>query len=133
MKTILLTISILFLSATAPAQRAVEPVRVLVNAPQGEANAELADDVRAELRKLRDVVITGRNADYELQLNAHVIAADRCKGVAVAALVVRRADNLHDLTVYVGADSREVAAFIVAALNKEHFAPRREAATNRRK
>ena len=48
-------------------------------------------------------------------------------------LVVRRADNLHALSVYVGGTSREVAEFIADALNKERFAPKREAATNRRK
>jgi hypothetical protein len=130
MKTILL---ILFsiLPASVSAQelkaRATEPVRVTVAAPVDEANIETAEAVRGELRNLRDVVITDSRADFVVRICAVHILSDACGGYSVAVTVEDRSSRLTGLDCYTGPTAREVAAFIVGAIDRERFAPRRRA------
>jgi hypothetical protein len=131
MKTILLILfSILPVSAFAQdlGPRPIAPVRVVVSAPQGE----LADDAREELRRSGDVVIVERKPDFEIRLNGRRIDSSGCHGYAVAALVIRRSDNLHDLNIYIGSDIQELAKFIVETINKEHLARWREDVSKRK-
>jgi hypothetical protein len=130
MKIFLLTISILFLSATVYAQKVVEPVRIVIKTQGAD---ELTDAVRAELRRLGNVALVSRDADFEIHLNGKRIPAGACRGVAGAVLIVRRSDGLHALTVYTGGDFGELAAFIAQTINAENFSEFRSNALRKRK
>jgi len=116
---------IVALSAPAFAQQALQPVRVSVSAQRHELDATVVDAVRDELRRRRDAAIVSRGAAFDIQLTASRVS-DNCRGYAVAVLVVRRSDNLHDLSIYVGSDVQELAKYITETINKEHFTRWRE-------
>ncbi len=125
----LLFILLGLLTVPAFAQKAIEPVRVTINAADTEAGREIARAVREELNKPGDVIITGRRADYAIQLNVAPIAG-ACGGYAVAVAVVEVESGKTALDAYAGATLEDVARYLVETVNREHFAPRRERRTN---
>lgn len=134
MKTMLL---ILFLILPAPARdgnpRAVEPIRVTVTAPGDEANAEMARAVRDELRKYRDIVVTDSRADFAIRTCAVRVVSRYCAGYSVAVVVEDVHTRRASLDAYTGGNPREVAAFIVTAMDRERFALRRAASLSKKR
>jgi hypothetical protein len=116
----------LTLLPVSAAQRAITPIRVKIITPQNEVNVEMAEAVRVELRRLRDVAITYRNPAYEIQLNAMPIVSTKCQGFAAAVLVVEREGEKASLQAYTGATLQEVAKYVVATVDRENFARARE-------
>lgn len=119
----------LFLLAI-PVQKPLEPIRVSVVAPQGEVNDAVTRAVRDELRELGDMAIVQRGADYQIQLNAMPIVG--CEGYAAAVVVAERRGQRAELSVYTGATPKAVARYLVATVNREHFALRRGEALSRK-
>jgi len=137
MKISLLMVALLLLPAPIGAQRPLEVIRITASEPT-KADAyshELADALRNELHKLPDVAfVSAKHADFDIRFSA--VPTDRsnhCQGFAVAVLVVERASGLHDLSVYTGFGLAELAHYIVETINREEFAPRREAMLDGRK
>lgn len=126
MRTLLLMISILlpvFGQGLRP--RPVEPIRVTITTPDDETNAEIDRAIQGELRKLRDVIITERNADFELQLNGMRAASGGCRGYAFAVLILERKSGRMALQAHIGATPQVVATHMVEIANEEHFEPLR--------
>jgi hypothetical protein len=132
MRLLLLMISILlpvFGQELRPRPRPVQPVRVMVKAPDDETNAEMAEAVKAALRSLpgRDIAITEKNGDVELLLNA-IRLSGGCNGYAVAIVIASRQDRTGGLRAYSGPTVADVAKHIVADLDRERFEPLRAGA-----
>ena len=108
----------------APAQQPIEPIRVAISAPSNEVNEAFARAVRDELRKLGDVAIAQRRADYLIQFDAAPLVG-KCDGYVVAVVVAERETGKAKLEAYSGATLEEVARYVVASVNREDFAPRR--------
>jgi hypothetical protein len=137
MKISLLIVGLLLLSAPVGAQRPLEVIRVAVSEPTN-ADAyshELADALRSELHKIPDLAfVSAKHADFDIRFAVGPIdRSSRCQGLSVAVLVVERASWLHNLSVYTGSDLAELVRYIVETINREDFAPRREAVLDRRK
>lgn len=114
---------LLLLTIQVGGQSAVLPVRVSVAPPREDRlNRELADAVRAELRKRRYVVLTSRRPDYDVGFIAAPLATEntKCSGF-VAAMVIVDQDKPDErvLALYLGADAQSLARVLVERLEKE--------------
>lgn len=121
MKTMILILLISILSATAFAQRAIEPTRVALTFEDSDTGREFDKRLHAELNKLRRIAFTSERVDFDVfATSGPIITGEKTVGYAVAIAVVRGDGRISVLLVMertIEATARRTAR----RLNEEFF------------
>lgn len=131
----LLILTLLFAPAFAQQPGFLQPVRVAVGTQQSEDEAdvstEAAESVRRELRKLRNVAIVQKRADFLVQVTARKATGVGCHGYVGAVSVVNR-ERAISLQAFTGATVEALAGLIVEESNRHDFEPWRQREVSKR-
>lgn len=127
MRTILLTISILLMSATAMAQaRPIQPIRLMFVSTTEESSTdkEFADILRDALRARRDVTFTQqeKRADYSVAVATERVTRNNGEefiGYCAAVLVVESSTGKFKLSVRTAPSIAEVAKSLAGKLDAD--------------